>query len=302
MLEEIVSRAEGRYPDLSIDSVLRPGSGGKVLIEASHDAALVVVGARGHGGFGGLSIGSVAAQTAAHAAAPVMVIRPTDDGGDERADTTEPTITVPHPGPVIVGIDGSPHQDGTLEYGFRAAAIRDVPLVAVNVWWQLPKHNLGPDVPGRYNMAEAQDEARRLLAEMTAGWSSQFPDVPLEQRPMQSMNPSYSLIQASQTAGLVVVGSRGRGGLHRPAARLRRPGPHRARAFAGRRRAPGHVRTTMISVVASQATTTSWTSRTVRQGAAGPDATTARVRRSAGPRRGAQAAERSTAAAWPPAR
>jgi nucleotide-binding universal stress UspA family protein len=212
VLEEIVRRVRSRYPELSIDSVLRPGSGGKVLIEASLNAALVVVGARGHGGFGGLSIGSVAAQTAAHAASPVMVIRPTNHSGDEKADVTEPDIAVPHPGPVIVGLDGAPDQDATLEYAFRAAAARGVPLVAVNVWWQLPKHNLGPDVPGHYNLAKAQDEARRLLAEMTAGWSSQFPEVPLEQRSMQSMNPSYTLIQSSQTAGLVVVGSRGRGG------------------------------------------------------------------------------------------
>jgi nucleotide-binding universal stress UspA family protein len=72
MVEETANRVRGYYPDLDVSTLLRAGTGAQVLIDASHNAALVVVGARGQGGFGGLSLGSVAAQTAAHAVAPVM--------------------------------------------------------------------------------------------------------------------------------------------------------------------------------------------------------------------------------------
>jgi nucleotide-binding universal stress UspA family protein len=125
---------------------------------------------------------------------------------------TAPVGSIPHPGPVIVGVDGAATTDAAIEFAVEAAARRGGPLVALHVWCALPKHNLGPDLPGHYDYTEAQQEAHRLLAELMAGWRSKVPDVPLELRAVQSMNPSYTLIEASAQAGLVVVGSRGRGG------------------------------------------------------------------------------------------
>jgi len=170
----------------------------------------VVVGSRGRGGFAGLSIGSVAAQTAAHAACPVMVIRPPIDGDTEPMTDTSERARVP-PDPVVVGVDGSGTSTDAVRFAFEEASLRHVQLVAMHVWWQLPTHELGPDLPTR-DLPQAMEEAKRVLAGMLGDWPAKFPDVPVELRPVQSMNPSKELIEASRDAGLVVVGSRGRGG------------------------------------------------------------------------------------------
>ena len=55
-------------------------------------------------------------------------------------------------------------------------------------------------------------DEHRLLAERLAGWGEKYPDVPV-QRLVTRCRPAATLIEQSQHAQLVVVGSRGRGGL-----------------------------------------------------------------------------------------
>ncbi|MBX6751387.1 MAG: universal stress protein, partial [Micromonosporaceae bacterium] len=211
MVDETANEVRDTYPDMTVTTELHPGTGANALIEASRDATMVVVGSRGRGGFAGLSIGSVAAQTAAHAACPVMVIRPLIEGDTEPLTDTGDRATV-QPGPVVVGVDGSTTAVDAVEFAFEEASLRRVPLVAMHVWWQLPTHEVGPDLPDHMDLAEAIEADKRLLAGMLDDWPAKFPDVTVELRPVQSMNPSQELIEASRDAGLVVVGSRGRGG------------------------------------------------------------------------------------------
>ena len=53
--------------------------------------------------------------------------------------------------------------------------------------------------------------AEELLAERLAGWQEQYPDVQVT-RIVEQAQPARQIVQQSEGAQLVVVGSRGRGG------------------------------------------------------------------------------------------
>ncbi|MFX1821478.1 universal stress protein [Pseudarthrobacter sp. CC4] len=74
ILAEAVKTAFGDETPSNVISTLVRGHPRESLIEASRDADMVVVGRRGHGGFGGLLLGSVSSALVAHAHCPVLVV------------------------------------------------------------------------------------------------------------------------------------------------------------------------------------------------------------------------------------
>ncbi|MCI0141729.1 universal stress protein [Arthrobacter bambusae] len=74
VLKESLAKVFGPdLPDNVVSRVVR-GHTRESLIEASREADLIVLGRRGHGGFGGLLIGSVSSACVAHAHCPVLVV------------------------------------------------------------------------------------------------------------------------------------------------------------------------------------------------------------------------------------
>jgi nucleotide-binding universal stress UspA family protein len=154
-----------------------------------------VVGSRGHGGFVGALLGSVSQHCVHHATCPVVVVRGPD--------------TPRRDGPIVVGLDGSPQSEAALAFAVEAAVARRVPLRAVRVW-------LDPAVPyvvtGPTDWDEEVKRQQGLLAEQLVGWREKYPDLRVEPILMQD-RPAHALAQSTGDAQLVVVGSRGRGGL-----------------------------------------------------------------------------------------
>jgi nucleotide-binding universal stress UspA family protein len=66
---------------IEIETVVRQGSAAGALLDEADKADMLVVGARGHGGFAGLLLGSVANHCARHAHVPTVVV-PATIGGD----------------------------------------------------------------------------------------------------------------------------------------------------------------------------------------------------------------------------
>ncbi len=164
------------------------------LIDASKDAWMVVVGSQGLGALGRLLLGSVTTGLIHHAHCPVAVIRSEE-------------IAVPDSNaPVLVGIDGSPASEAATALAFDEASRRGVGLMALHVWSDvgvLPI--LGMD------WRERESQGQEVLAERLAGWQEKYPDVRVE-RLLFCDKPSRWLLNESERAQLVVVGSRGRGG------------------------------------------------------------------------------------------
>ncbi len=200
LLGEAVERVRASHPGLEVDqAVVSAGPAGALIAESEH-AALIVVGARGSGGFAKLLLGSVAGQVAAHAHAPVIVVRGQSEGA------------VPAPGPVVVGTDGSDLAEAALAFAFDAAQARGADLVAVYAWNLLPQGNLAVADSWRFETEVAQHDADRILAEAVAGLAEKYPDVPVTRRAERADNPETLLLEAAAEAGLLVVASRGRGG------------------------------------------------------------------------------------------
>lgn len=74
VLNNSVEKAFGPEKPANVTTRLLQGPIRPTLIDASKDAAMLVVGRRGHGGFGGLLLGSVSSACIAYAKCPVLVV------------------------------------------------------------------------------------------------------------------------------------------------------------------------------------------------------------------------------------
>lgn len=164
------------------------------LVKASRDARMIVVGSRGMGPVGRAVLGSVSSGVVHHAHCPVAIVH---------ADEAQ---TPDHASPVLLGIDGSPASEAATALAFDEASRRQVELVALHAWSDV---GVFP-VLGMY-WQEYEDEGHEVLGERLAGWQEQYPDVVVRRR-IVCDRPARWLIDESQQAQLVVVGSHGRGG------------------------------------------------------------------------------------------
>lgn len=166
--------------------------------EASRRADLLILGAHSGSRLAGSFFGTRAVKAAATAHCPVAVI-----------PQSEPR---PNAG-VVVGIDGSEASQVAIAYAAEEASFRGVPLVAVYAW-------MPPLTPGlEYLWSEELVESQRAAAEEAisigvAGLAERYPDLVIQREIVQAP-PVAALVQAGEGASLLVVGSRGRGGLTR---------------------------------------------------------------------------------------
>ncbi|MCV7379314.1 hypothetical protein BST11_05420 [Mycobacterium alsense] len=198
---KVAEESAGGCGALPIDSEVFHSAAATTLVDLTAEAEMVVVGSRGRGGATArVFLGSVSSALVYHAHCPVAVIH------DE-----EPLVTKVARAPVLVGIDGSPASQAATAIAFEEASLRGVGLMALHVWPD-------PRVSGsKVSYQDSQWDARlaeeeETLAERLAGWHERYPEVGIRRR-IEVGDPARWLIEASERAQLLVVGSHGCGRL-----------------------------------------------------------------------------------------
>lgn len=200
--EEGARLATETAPGIDARPVVLHGPPAAVLAEHAADARLAVVGRRGAGTVRAALLGSVTTGVLHRAACPVAVVPPgTRLGGA--------------PGPVLVGFDGSAGAYDALQAGCDQAA-RLGTDVSVLVAWSAAAAVLGPGGWALGYAPESPVEAALAAAERVRerarSWAAVRHDVTVTCELVEGQ-AARALVDRSRGASLVVVGTRGLGGL-----------------------------------------------------------------------------------------
>jgi nucleotide-binding universal stress UspA family protein len=197
LVEEAAARAHAAHPGLTVTTSLHDGYASEALVAASRTAALVVVGAFGHGILSQASVGAVAMQVVTHARCPVLVV------GHDTAGAPTPG------GRVLAGVDGSEASLHAVQAAFREAAIIGGTLDVVHAWQA--RSATDPTLAGTASWGEYAKALEAKVDTALADGRRSHPDVKVEYEVVEE-EPVRALVDRSEGANVLVVGSRGRGG------------------------------------------------------------------------------------------
>jgi nucleotide-binding universal stress UspA family protein len=195
-LDAAINRSEEVAQGLPITTALLSGPPPLAVAECGVGASMLVVGARGAGGFAAMVLGSVSRYAATRAPCPVVVVR-------------EESMAVHRE--IAVGIRDPQDTDQTLAFAFEEAALRGADLVAVHTWFWFPAAlrlsagaaELRPTDPDRI----AAEAASSLTAAL-GGWRDKYPGVRVRHDVIHG-HPARVLASYSARADLVVLGRHG---------------------------------------------------------------------------------------------
>jgi nucleotide-binding universal stress UspA family protein len=197
-IDRIVAGLRAAHPELSLTGMAVNGSARYEMPRHAQHAALLVVGTTGAGEAASWLLGSVAHVLARTSPCPVALIpvvapSPSHDG--------------PSSPRIVVGIDDSKASNAALEWAIDEADLRRAELTVVHGW----SYPYGLDSPAATVRDVMRVDAACALDRAVERANSRG-GARVDGRLIEG-NAAESIIEAAEGADLIVVGSRGRGGL-----------------------------------------------------------------------------------------
>jgi nucleotide-binding universal stress UspA family protein len=194
MLRAAATQAAGRMDTAAVSTELIVDDPREALLYAAERASTLVIGSRGRGRVRSMTLGSVGVWVCERVQCPVVVVR-------------RPRPGVEHVG-VAVGADGTDSSAAALEFAYRQASLRRLPL---NVVYCLP-----PPIQGGYGISRGLEAAlddvdhhRKAVADSLAGFAERYPDVEAHVHVTQDHADGF-LSHLWPPPVLLVIGSRHR--------------------------------------------------------------------------------------------
>jgi nucleotide-binding universal stress UspA family protein len=193
-LEHTAGQLGEAYPDLRVAMFARCGASIAVLGDIAEEAAVLVVGRRGHGRLAEAVLGSV---TARHTSVRRRLRRVTSISAPSNR-ATSPVVVVPPQAaytaadaPIVVGVDARGPRAGTLRFALERAAVTGVAVRLV--------HCLQPGRGG------GERPRRSGIVDAVAAYRDAYPSVRVSVEVSEGQ-PVEVLVKESVTAGLLVLG------------------------------------------------------------------------------------------------
>jgi nucleotide-binding universal stress UspA family protein len=198
LLDTTAAEVRDTAPELTVTTQTIHSQAASALIAASRHADTVVLGSRGIGAVHEAFVGSTSMQVAAYASCPVVVVREV---------AARPGVAQR----VVVGVDGSALSVDATGYAFAQAAQRGLGLTVIHAW-NVNTYTSGVAMTALTDVwTDLETEQEIITSAAIAGWREKYPEVDVRSHVIQG-RPADILVDASEHAALVVVGSRGRGG------------------------------------------------------------------------------------------
>jgi nucleotide-binding universal stress UspA family protein len=178
-------------PSVTVDDLCLLEDPRDALIRLSDQATMIVLGSRGRGHMKSLLLGSTAVAVVRHARCPVVVHRPTRPSPSRHG--------------IAVGADATEESLPVLEFAYRQASLRGLPLTVVHSFWYFQQPPVTP-TPQRPGLTSDLLRERLALAESLAGFAERYPDVTTHIRIDEGM-PERHLLRLADSTDMLIVGA-----------------------------------------------------------------------------------------------